>query len=253
MAVLSGGGRRLAGLPRRARLALVAAVVLSVVAVLLLVVPGDGDGGDGDGGAGEAPAAGGHGDPLTSTTLATGGIEVDAPDGWQAIPVPALGFGIAVPPGWEVTVLSPEGLEALSSAAPEVEGFVESAHAAAASGGLLYAAGEDDEGQVSDVLVRAAPATDVTDASGLADYARDLAGQAGRSDPEVETVAGAASPTVRLRFAIGDDGGEAARGTETLVLAEDGIVWSVVVTSDDASVHDDLAARVAGTLAFAPR
>jgi hypothetical protein len=27
----------------------------------------------------------------------------------------------------------------------------------------------------------------------------------------------------------------------------------VVVTSDDASVHDDLAARVAGTLAFASR
>jgi hypothetical protein len=27
-------------------------------------------------------------------------------------------------------------------------------------------------------------------------------------------------------------------------------VWSVVVTSDDAAAHDDLAARLAGTLAF---
>jgi hypothetical protein len=253
MALLSGWDRRLSALPLRARLALVAAVVLSVVAVLLLVVPGDGGDGEGDGGAGDAPAAGGHGDPLTSTTLATGGIEVDAPEGWQAIPVPALRFGIAVPPGWEATVLSPEGLEALSSAAPAVEGFVESAHAAAASGGLLYAAGQDDEGLVSDVLVRAAPGTDVTDAAGLADYARDLASQAGRSAPEVEAVEGAALPTVRLRFAIGGEGGEEARGTETLVLAEDGIVWSVVVTSDDAAAHDDLATRLAGTLAFAPR
>jgi hypothetical protein len=249
MALLRGWGRRLAALGVRARLALVAALVLSVVAVLLLVVPGDGGAGD----AGDAPAQGGHGDPLTSTTLATGGIEVDAPEGWQAIPVPALGFGVAVPPGWEATLLSPEGLEALSSAAPAVEGFVESAHAAAASGGLLYAAGEDDQGRVSDVLVRAAPTTGVTDAAGLADYARDLAGQAGRSDPDVEAVEGAARPTVRLRFAIGGDDGEEARGTETLVLADDGIVWSLVVTSDDAAVHDDLAARLTGTLAFAPR
>jgi Rieske Fe-S protein len=249
MALLSGWGRRLAALPVRARLALVAALVLSVLAVLLLVVPGDG----GDGAGGEAPASGGHGDPLASTTLATGGIEIDAPEGWQAIPVPALGFGIAVPPGWEAAVLSPEGLEALSSAAPAVEGFVDSAHAAAASGGLLYAAGEDDQGQVSDVLVRAAPATGVTDAAGLADYARDLAGQAGRGDPEVEAVEGAALPTVRLRFAVGGGDGEAARGTETLVLADDGIVWSVVVTSDDAAVHDDLAARLTGTLAFPAR
>jgi hypothetical protein len=252
MAVLRGWGRRVAALPLRARLALVAAVALSVVAVVLLVAPGgDGDG-DRDAGAGEAPASG-HGDPGTSTTLATGGIVVDAPEGWQAIPVPALRFGIAVPPGWEATVLSPEGLEALSSAAPAVEGFVESAHAAAASGGLLYAAGVDDEGQVSDVLVRAAPGTEVTDAAGLADYARVLAGQAGRSDPVVESVEGAESPTVRLRFAVGDDGGEVARGTETLTLAEDGIVWSVVVTSDDAAAHDDLAARLAATLAFPSR
>jgi hypothetical protein len=58
---------------------------------------------------------------------------------------------------------------------------------------------------------------------------------------------------VRLRFAVGGGDGEAARGTETLVLADDGIVWSVVVTSDDAAVHDDLAARLTGTLAFPAR
>ncbi len=101
------------------------------------------------------------------------------------------------------------------------------------------------------MLVRAAPGTGVTDVAGLEDYARDLAEQAGRSDPEIETVDGAARPTVRLRFTVGGDG-EEARGTDTLVLGDDGIVWSVVVTSDDPTVHDDLAARLAGTLAFAP-
>ena len=113
--------------------------------------------------------------------------------------MPALGFGVAVPPGWEATLLSPEGLAALSSAAPAVQGFVERPRRGG-QGGLLYAAGQDDRGRVSDVLVRAAPTTGVTDAAGLAGDARDLAGQAGRTDPDVEAVEGAALPTVRLRF-----------------------------------------------------
>jgi hypothetical protein len=249
--VRSGWGRRIAALPRRARVALGAAVVLSVVAVLLLVLPGRGGDGDGDasGDAGASAAIPGHGD--TSTTLATGEIEVVAPEGWRAIPVPTLGFGIAVPEDWEAVVLSDEGLARLANAAPVVEDFTASAHAAAATGGLIYAAGEDAEGRVSDVLVRAAPETDITDVGGLEDYARDLAAEAGRSDPEIEVVQGAARPTVRLRFTVGGDG-EEAQGTETLVLGDEGTVWSVVVTSDDAQVHGDLAGEIAGTLALGP-
>jgi hypothetical protein len=251
--------RRLGALPGRARLALAAAVVLSGVAAVLIVAPGGGGAGPTGGAAGSDPSAiAGHGGPGSSTTLATGGVEIDAPEGWQPIPVPDLGFGIAVPPGWEAVVLSQEGLAALSRAAPAVPGFVESAHAAAASGGLVYAAGVDDEGRVSDVMVRAAPETGVTDAAALAAYARELAAQAGRAGARVEAVAGQAAPTVRTRFAAGrggDDGGDGgvrARGTETLVLDGDGIVWSVVVTPDDAAGHDQLAARISGTLAFAP-
>ena len=187
---------------------------------------------------------------MPSTTLNTGGIDVAAPDGWLAIPVPDLGFGLAVPPGWEASLLSPEGLATLASASPAVPGFVDSAHQAAASGGLVYAAGEDAAGGVSDVMVRGAPQSGVADAAGLAAYARDLAVRAGRADPQVEVVEGAARPTVRMRFQVGG-GGETAEGTETLVLGPQGIVWEVIVTSDDAASHDDLATGITDTLTFA--
>jgi hypothetical protein len=247
MARLSEARRRVAALPRRARLALVAAVVLSVVAVLMVVVPGDGDGA-GDGGAGGSAPTGGD-RAGTTTTLATGGIEVEAPEGWLVIPVPELRFGIAVPPGWEAALLSEEGLTTLAGASPVVPDFTENAHAAAAAGGVLYAAGEDQEGAVSDLVVRAAPGTGVTDEASLETYAQGLAAEAGRSQPDVAVVADANRPTVRLEFQVGS-GDEVAEGTETLVLGPDGIVWSVVVTSDDASIHADLTNRITETLTF---
>jgi hypothetical protein len=252
MARLSAARRRLGALPRRAKLALVAAIVLAVVAVLLLTLPGGGSGsGDGDdgsaGGGGDGgPAA--TGDPTgTSTTLNTGGIEVDAPDDWLVIPVPALRFGIAVPPGWEATLLSDEGLATLAGASPSVPDFTENAHAAAAAGGVLYAAGQDDEGRVSDLVVRAAPETGVTDVANLETYAEGLAAEAGRSSPDIAVVDDADRPTVRLDFQVGT-GDEVAEGTETLVLGPDDLVWSVTVTSDDASIHDDLTESIVGTL-----
>lgn len=254
MAGLRQLARRLAGLPTRAKAALVAAAVLSVVALLLVVMPG----GDGD----EAPADETTTDEATppvegdgampTTTLRTGGIDVDAPDGWQVIPLPEVGFGIAVPPEWEAVALSPDGLATLAGASPVVPDFAENAHAAAGEGGLVYAAGEDTAGGVSDVMVRAAPQTGITDLRELEDYAEALATQAGRTDPEVDAVDDAEMPTVQMRFEVGS-GDEGAVGTETLVLGEDGIVWSVIVTSDDPTIQDDLATAITGTLTFADR
>ncbi|HET9610645.1 MAG TPA: hypothetical protein VFP06_13640 [Acidimicrobiales bacterium] len=249
MARVTRLARRLAALPARARAALGLAVVLAVFLVAWAAVAAFGDGGgDTDDAAGDP--AGDADTAMPTTTLATGGVDVDAPDGWQPIPLPELGVGLAVPPGWEAVLLSPEGLATLANASPAVPDFVDSAHAAARAGGLLYAAGEDAAGGISDVVLRAAPGTGVTDAAGLASYAEDLAAEAGRTDPEVEPVDGAAQPTVRLRFQVGGDG-ESAEGTETFVLGPEGIVWSLVVTTDDPEIHDDLVADIAGTLTFA--
>jgi hypothetical protein len=244
MARVARGARRVRALPWRAKVALALALVLilAVVASVVVAVVGD-DGGDTGGG--------GSGATLPSTTLATGDLDLQVPEGWQPIPVPALGFGLAVPPGWEAVLLSPDGLATLSGATPAIPGFVEAATAAAAEGGLVYAAGQDATGQVSDVLVRAAPQTGVTDVAGLEAYAESLAAAAGRTDPGVEVVEDAARPTVRLRFEVGT-GEEQAQGTETLVLGPNGLVWSVTVTSDDPALHDDLATTITDTLTFAP-
>src|SRR4029453_19488035 len=83
----------------------------------------------------------------TSTTIDTGGIEVSAPDGWTAIPVAALGFGIAVPPGWEATVLAPDVLESLERSSPQVPAFLDKPHAAAEAGAVFYGAGVAEGGR----------------------------------------------------------------------------------------------------------
>ena len=254
MARVRALARRVRALPVRARLALVAAVLLSVVAVVLLAWPS----GDDDGDAGDDTAAVDDDTATTddlpqtsSTTIFTGGIEVEAPEGWQEIPVPALRVGVAVPPGWESVLLSPEGLGTLAQADPLVPGFAENAQAAAGVAGVLYAAGADDADQVSDLTLRASPQPEVTDLTGLEAYAVDLAAEAGRADAQVEAVEGTEHPTVRLQFEVGA-GEEVAQGTETLVLGPDGFVWSVTVTSDDAAIHDQLAQQITDTLTFAP-
>jgi hypothetical protein len=251
---------------RRRRTTRIVATALAVALVGGLVaaaVSGIGGGGDED-----------DTGPATSTTMATGGIDVPAPDGWTAIPVASLGFGVAVPPGWEATVLTQEVLESLERASPQVPGFLDLAHAAAESGAVFYAAGEDDAGRLADVKVRAAPGAGVGDVAQLEDYARQLASSAGLEDAAIERVEGAERPTVRMRYRVarapaspgdgadeaGSDGGSTttsagaapatAEGTETLVAGPDDIVWSVIVTSEDPAAHDDLAARLTDTLAF---
>jgi hypothetical protein len=189
----------------------------------------------------------------TSTTIDSGGIEVSAPDGWTAIPVTALGFGIAVPPGWEATVLAPGVLESLERSSPQVPGFLDNAHAAAEAGAVFYAAGVDEAGGVADVKVRAVPGAGVSTIGQLEDFGRQLSGSAGLGDVPVEVVGDAELPTVRMRYGLGAGGGSAeARGTETLVAGPDDIVWSVIVTSEDPATHVALAEQVADTLAFAP-
>jgi hypothetical protein len=240
--------RGLRRLPVQARVALAAAVALIVagvgVGVWWLV--------DDDGGTDAGNDAAGADLTLPSTTVNTGDLEVSAPAGWLPIPVPDLGFGVAVPPGWEAVVLSPEGLSTLADAEPAVPDFTESAHAAASRGSVLYAAGIDADDRVSDLEIGGAPDTGVTDQASLEAYARDLTQQEARAGARVEPVADAAGPSVRLRFRVGA-GDEAAEGTETLVLGPDGIVWSVIVTSDDPAIHDRLVAQITDTLAFAAR
>lgn len=254
---------------RRARImagvlavALVGGLVASLAASL-------GGGGESDRGDDVAASA-------SSTTMNTGGIEVSAPQGWTAIPIPNLGFGIAVPPGWEATVLSDEVLASLERAAPKVPGFVDLAREAVKAGAVFYAAGQDKAGRIADLKVRAAPAAEITGIDQLKAYARQLADSSGRAGAPLEVVSGADWPTVRIDYSIVRDATAAtsttttagqtsttaagsastpvrAEGTETLVAGPDDILWSVIVTSEDPPTHDALAAEISDTLAFPPQ
>lgn len=192
---------------------------------------------------------------LPTTTVDAGGIEVAAPEGWQEVPVPQLGFGLAVPPGWESVVLDPEVLASLERSTPAVPGFVDAAHAAASSGSVFYGAGVDSQDRVTDLKVRAAPSTDVEDAAGLADYARGLADDAGLADPTIEEVEGAERPTVRMTFASeatsADGETVPVTGTETLMLGPRNVVWSVIVTSEVPELQSDLAPKITDSFVLA--
>jgi hypothetical protein len=231
-------------------------VVAGVVAVLCLATAGvlafAGRSGDGGGGGGDDSG------PLptqTSTTMNTGGIDVDAPDGWTIAPLPQFGFGIAVPPGWEAVVLSDEMLNSLNRSDPAVTGFIEAAHAAAESGSVFYAAGQDRQGRVTDLKVGADPQSGVEDADALEDYARQLAAERGVGSPRVERVDGADEPTVRIGFRTtsrSEQGDEiTTHGVETLILGPRNVVWSIIVTSEDEALLDDLTPRILDTLTFA--
>jgi hypothetical protein len=230
---------------RRERTRLVAAILAvalvgGLVAAIVGAIGGDGD----DATDGASP---------TSTTIDSGGIDVAAPDGWTAIPVASLGFGIAVPPGWEATILAPEVLESLERSSPRVPGFLDNAHAAAEAGAVFYAAGVDESGRVADVKVRAVPGAGITTIEQLEGFGRELSGRAGLGDVPIVAVGDAERPTVRMQYGLGGGGGSAeAQGTETLVAGPHDIVWSVIVTSEDAATHEALADQIAGTLALAP-
>jgi hypothetical protein len=244
-----------AGEPRRPPWRERRVLVPAVVAVVSLAIGGGlawsaRDDGSGGGGAAEPIPE------LPTTTVDAGGIEVDAPDGWTAAPVPYLGFGVAVPPGWEVVVLSEEVLAGLDRSLPAVPGFLDAAHAAAESGALLYAAGADDQDRVTDLKIRAAPESGVEDVDDLTAYGRSLADQGGLADATVEPVEGAPSPTVRIGFSSEATSAQgetvAIEGIETLVLGPRGVVWSAVVTGEVPGLAAKVAPDIVGTLVLAP-
>jgi hypothetical protein len=133
-----------------------------------------------------------------------------------------------------------------------VPGFVAAAHAAASAGSVFYAAGVDAHDHVTDLKVRVARQSGVKDAASLQDYARSLAADAGIEQAKVTPVDGMAWPAVDVRYAAPPRSGsrKPIEGTERSVLAPNGAVYSVLVTSEDPSGHERMAGRLFRTLAF---
>lgn len=183
------------------------------------------------------PADGSH-VSTTSTTLGVGNLDLRTPDGFIPIPVPDAGFGLAVPEGFQATLLTPDAMKTLESAGVPDTGFVDAAAKAADSGALLYAAGQAADGAVTDVKLDVQYAEDpdavLLQVSLRVEKARNL--------DDVQIDSDLEEMSVRIRFTSPGPDGAAGRtqGTQFLYRAPDA-VWSLIVTSEESAGHDEVA------------
>jgi hypothetical protein len=211
--------------------------LLALVGLTLIVFGGDDD---------DEPTAP---PSSTSTTLATGGIDVDAPSGFRAIPLPSFDVGIAIPDDWEATRTDAETIASLEGRNLANPDFLPAARRAAAFGAVLYAAGIDDQGRVDDVQLRIYGRGRPTSAGELASYANELVTRASLRDAHVSSSTIDGAPAVTITFEAGTTD-VPARGTELLRVDGDRIV-SVVVTSEHLAGHAALVRAVTRTLVVA--
>ncbi|WP_436795064.1 hypothetical protein [Actinospongicola halichondriae] len=200
----------------------------------------------------QAPSSADH-SPTTQEPN-TGGIEVPDIPGTFTAAIPSLGFGIAVPEGWQATVLSDEAIERLEAATLAQPSFVEAARNVAASGAVFYAAGIDDEGRVSELKVDVQDGAD-TSPAGVAALARSVA-ESGKVQ-DVSIVDDLEQDRVRVDYRLAADpdaahgDGEAIDTIGSQLFVPDGDrVWSFIVTSEDSASQDALLAIFEASITF---
>ena len=172
--------------------------------------------------------------------------DLEAPDlpGTTFAPFPSLGFGIAIPEGWNATRLDEEAFERLEDADLAQPFFLEAARNVAATGAVFYAAGVDEQGRVAEIKV------DVQDGA-------ETEAQAVRAAAEAEVLAAGGTDLsvveaddgrIRLDFRLEQpaaDGDDRIDAHVSRVLVPDGErLWSIVVTSEDAATQTAVLAVV---------
>ena len=164
-----------------------------------------------------------------------GDIEVPEIPGATFAPFPSLGFGIAIPQGWNATRLDAEAFDRLEDAELAEPFFLEAARNVAATGAVFYAAGVDQQGRVADVKVDAEDGATV-EAVRAAAEAEVLA--AGGTDLNVVEADGG---RVRIDFRLQQPAADGGESIETyvsrLLVPDEERVWSIVVTSEDAATQ----------------
>lgn len=196
----------------------------------------------------------------TPTTQApeTGGIEVPEIPGTFPAAIPSLGFGIAVPQGWQATVLTDEAIERLEAATLTQPSFVEAAKNVFASGAVFYAAGVDDEGRVGELKVDVQEDADAS-VEAIAALAAAVA-ESGRVE-DATIVDDLDGGRVRVDYRLpatgaveGDDPDDPSGAIETIgsqIFVPDGDrVWSFIVTSEDQASQDALLAIFEASITF---
>lgn len=218
---------------------------LAVAAVASLLVLGAGCGDD------EEPAVP-PADPLPSEEdLPThgggaqpeaGGIVVPEIPGTTPAPFPSLGFGLAVPDGWNATRLLEGDLDRLADAELAQPFFLDAAEAVAATGAVFYAAGVDDRGRVAEIKVDLQEGTDVAAARAAAEAALAEAGATELNVVEADD--GRVRLDFRLTQPSAEDGEPIDAHISQLLVPDAGQVWSLVVTSEDPATQSAVLAIV---------
>lgn len=180
----------------------------------------------------DLPTHGGGADPDA------GGIVVPDIPGTTPAPLPSLGFGIAIPQGWNATRLLDGDLDRLADAELAEPFFSEAAEAVAETGALFYAAGVDDRGRVAEIKVDREEGTDVAAARAEAEAALAAAGATDLNVVEADD--GRVRLDFRLPQASADDGQPIDAHVSQLFVPDGDQVWSIVVTSEDAATQDAL-------------
>lgn len=228
-----------------------AVLVVAAAATLGLAACDDDDGGDGAATTDTAGDEIGGGHSTTSRPVNTGGIEVPDVPGTFPVALPSIGFGIAVPEGWQATILSDDALERLAEANLSRPSFLDAARAVAATGAVFYAAGVDDEGRVAELKVDVQDAAD-TSPEAVAALAAAVAGGDGISDVTVIDDLEDGRVRVDYRFSAPSADGDAtidALGSQLFVPDGDRL-WSFIVTSEDQATQDALLTVFQASIVF---
>ena len=177
----------------------------------------------------------------TTRPPSSGGIDVPDIPGTSAAPVPALGFGIAIPDGWQAVVLTDEALRRLEGADLARPSFLDAARKQASTGAVFYAAGVDDRDRVAELKVDVQDDA-ATDPAAVEATARAVAESGQVEEAEVITSGDGGRVRVDYRVSLpaaeGDDTID-AYGSQLFVPDGDRL-WSFIITSEDQSTQNAL-------------
>ncbi len=173
----------------------------------------------------------------TSPDAETGDLEEPDVPGTTFAPFPSLGFGIAIPAGWNATRLDDEAFERLEDADLAQPFFLEAARNVAATGAVFYAAGIDAEGRVAEIKVEFDDGADTDLAAVRAAAEAEVLAAGGTDLNVVETDDGRLRLDFRLEQQAADSGDPIDAHVSRVLVPDGDRLWSIVVTSEDAATQ----------------
>lgn len=176
----------------------------------------------------------------TSTPPETGGIDVPEVEGTYPVAVPSLGFGIAVPEDWQATLLSEDALRRLEGAQLAEPFFLQAAQNVAATGAVFYAAGVDEDGQVSELKIDVQSGAS-TDIDALRELAEEATANAELDESEVvELEGGRIRVDYQVTLSSADDGEPIQAYGSQLFVPDGDRLFALIVTSEEEGVQREL-------------